>query len=318
MAAADMLNKAGHEVTLFEKSRKPGGLLRYGIPDFKLKKTVIDRRIKLMSDEGVIIKCSVDIGRDIQAKDLVNDFDAICIASGSLHPRNIEVEGRNLMGIHFAMDYLTQQNMVVDGETILPDFRLSAEGLRVVVLGGGDTGSDCVGTAIRQKAKSVTQIEILPKPTLERGPGNPWPYYGKTLKTSTSHEEGCERLWSLSTAMFTGENNKVTGLLVEDVVWRTENGRYVMETVPETRRVIEADMVILALGFVHPVLEGLVSELQLDLDNRKNIRINNNFQTSLGKVFAAGDAVSGASLVVNAIASGRRAARRIDMYLKSE
>jgi glutamate synthase (NADPH) small chain len=318
MAAADMLNKAGHEVTLFEKSRKPGGLLRYGIPDFKLKKTVIDRRIKLMSDEGVIIKCSVDIGKDIQAKDLVNDFDAICIASGSLHPRNIEVEGRNLMGIHFAMDYLTQQNMVVDGETILPDFRLSAEGLRVVVLGGGDTGSDCVGTAIRQKAKSVTQIEILPKPTLERGPGNPWPYYGKTLKTSTSHEEGCERLWSLSTAMFTGENNKITGLLVEDVVWRTENGRYVMETRPESRRVIEADMVILALGFVHPVLEGLVSELQLDLDNRKNIRINNNFQTSLGKVFAAGDAVSGASLVVNAIASGRRAARRIDMYLKSE
>jgi glutamate synthase (NADPH/NADH) small chain len=249
---------------------------------------------------------------------MVNEFDAICVASGSLHPRNIEVEGRNLRGIHFAMDYLTQQNMVVDGETILPDFRISAEGMRVVVLGGGDTGSDCVGTAIRQKAKSVTQIEILPKPPLERSTDNPWPYYSKTLKTSTSHEEGCERLWSLSTAMFIGENNKVTGLLVEDVRWKPENGRYVMETVNESRRIIDADMVILALGFVHPVLEGLVSELHLELDNRKNIRINNNFQTSLGKVFAAGDAVSGASLVVNAIASGRSAAKKIDRYLKGQ
>jgi glutamate synthase (NADPH/NADH) small chain len=318
MAAADMLNRAGHEVTLFEKSRKPGGLLRYGIPDFKLKKTVIDRRIKLMSDEGVIVKCSIEIGKDLSAHDMVNEFDAICVASGSLHPRNIEVEGRNLRGIHFAMDYLTQQNMVVDGETILPDFRISAEGMRVVVLGGGDTGSDCVGTAIRQKAKSVTQIEILPKPPLERSTDNPWPYYSKTLKTSTSHEEGCERLWSLSTAMFIGENNKVTGLLVEDVRWKPENGRYVMETVNESRRIIDADMVILALGFVHPVLEGLVSELHLELDNRKNIRINNNFQTSLGKVFAAGDAVSGASLVVNAIASGRSAAKKIDRYLKGQ
>ena len=317
MAAADMLNKAGHEVTLFEKNKKPGGLLRYGIPDFKLSKTTIDRRINLMVKEGVIIKCSTEIGRDIPGKELLNSFDAICITAGANHPRDLDIEGRNLRGIHFAMDYLTQQNSFMDGETILPDFRISAEGLRVLVLGGGDTGSDCVGTAIRQKAKSVTQIEILPKPPAERSTDNPWPYFSKTLKTTTSHEEGCERFWNLSTVRFVGENNGVTGAEVEEVTWIRSDGKYNMEPNPDSKRIIETDLVILALGFIHPVIEGLIDELGLELDARKNIGINHNFQTSLEKVFAAGDAVSGASLVVNAIASGRRAARKIDRYLRT-
>jgi glutamate synthase (NADPH/NADH) small chain len=317
MAAADMLNKAGHEVTLFEKNKKPGGLLRYGIPDFKLSKTTIDRRINLMVKEGVIIKCSTEIGRDIPGKELLNSFDAICITAGANHPRDLDIEGRNLRGIHFAMDYLTQQNSFMDGETILPDFRISAEGLRVLVLGGGDTGSDCVGTAIRQKAKSVTQVEILPKPPAERSTDNPWPYFSKTLKTTTSHEEGCERFWNLSTVRFVGENNGVTGAEVEEVTWIRSDGKYNMEPNPDSKRIIETDLVILALGFIHPVIEGLIDELGLELDARKNIGINHNFQTSLEKVFAAGDAVSGASLVVNAIASGRRAARKIDRYLRT-
>lgn len=316
MAAADMLNKAGHEVTLFEKNRKPGGLLRYGIPDFKLSKTTIDRRISLMVNEGVIVKCSTEIGKDIPGKELLKGFDAVCITGGANHPRDLDIEGRNLRGIHFAMDYLTQQNRIMDGETILPDFRISAEGLRVLVLGGGDTGSDCVGTAIRQKAKSVTQVEILPQPPPERSTNNPWPYFSRTLKTTTSHEEGCERFWNLSTLRFVGENNGVTGAEVEEVNWKMSSGKYYMEPLPDSKRIIETDLVILALGFIHPVIEGLVNELGLELDARKNISINDNFQTSLEKVFAAGDAVSGASLVVNAIASGRRAAKKIDRYLQ--
>jgi glutamate synthase (NADPH) small chain len=315
MAAADQLNKWGHEVTLFEKNQKPGGLLRYGIPDFKLSKSTIDRRFKLMIAEGLKVECSTEIGKDIPGHEILSKFDAICIASGALHPRDIKVEGRDLDGIHFAMDYLTQQNRRNDGEVILLNDRISAEGLKVLVLGGGDTGSDCVGTATRQKAASVTQIEILPQPPLERIDDNPWPYFGKTLKTSTSHEEGCERLWNHSTVRFTGRNNNITGAEIEEVKWIQENGKYIMQPLPETRRIISADLVILAMGFLHPVHEGLISELGLELDERKNIKTKNHL-TSQAKVFAAGDATSGASLVVNAIASGRRAARMIDRYLQ--
>jgi glutamate synthase (NADPH/NADH) small chain len=315
MAAADMLNKSGHEVTLFEKSAKPGGLLRYGIPDFKMSKTTIDRRIDLMLKEGLILKCSVEIGKDIPAKVLLSTFDAVCIASGALHPRDLEVEGRHLDGIHFAMDYLTQQNKVNDGEIILLNDRISAEGLRVMVIGGGDTGSDCVGTAIRQKARSVTQIEIMPKPPLERSVGNPWPYFSRALKTTTSHEEGCERLWGLSTLRFIGRNNHITGVEVEEVTLSSTDGKLEIRKVPGSERQINADLVILAMGFVHPVLEGMINELGLSLDPRKNIKVDNNYMTSLEKVFATGDSISGASLVVNAIASGRKAARAIDRFL---
>ena len=316
MAAADLLNQAGHTVTLFEKDDKPGGLLRYGIPDFKLSKNIIDRRINLMVQEGLIVKTGVAVGRDISAKELVDQFDAVCISIGSGHPRDLPIEGRELAGVHHAMEFLTLQNRVNSGILQAVDNKINAEGKKVLVIGGGDTGSDCVGTSIRQKAEKVTQIEILPKPPVTRSEENPWPYFGKILKTSTSHEEGCERFWGLSSIRFVGENNHVTGVEVEDVIWKNESGRYVMEPVEGTKRRIDADLVLLALGFVHPVIEGLLSELDVDLNMRKNIKVDDHNLTSREKIFAAGDSVSGASLVVNAIASGRRVAIDIDRFLR--
>jgi glutamate synthase (NADPH/NADH) small chain len=317
LAAADMLNKSGHYVTVFEKSEKPGGLLRYGIPDFKLSKTTIDRRLKLMIEEGLEIRTETEIGKDMSGKVLLSMFDALCIATGAMQPRDLEIEGRHFDGIHFAMDFLAQQNRVNDGQVVLLSHRISAEGLKVLVIGGGDTGSDCVGTAIRQKAKSVTQIEILPRPPLTRSMENPWPFFSKVLKTTTSHEEGCERLWNVSTAVFTGRGRHITGVEVDEVLWENINGSYSMQIIPGTRRNIAADLVLLALGFVHPVLEGLITELDLELDSLKNIKTNKNQSTSVPKVFAAGDVISGASLVVNAIASGRKAAKEINNYLKN-
>jgi glutamate synthase (NADPH/NADH) small chain len=317
LAAADLLNKAGHTVTLFEKDDKPGGLLRYGIPDFKLSKATIDRRIGIMVREGLIIRTGVQIGRDISAEEILNQNDAVCLAVGSGHPRDLPVEGRNLNGIYFAMDFLSGQNRIyagqVPGENII-----SAENRKVLVIGGGDTGSDCVGTSIRQRATSITQIEILPKPPLSRTTENPWPFYAKILKTTTSHEEGCERFWNLSTLRFTGHEDAVTGAEVEEVQWEFTGGKCIMKPVPGSRRIIEADLILLALGFVHPVLEGLLSELGLELDGRRNIKVNESQLTSIDKVFAAGDSVTGASLVVNAIASGRKAAEEIDRFLKNQ
>jgi glutamate synthase (NADPH) small chain len=318
MAAADLLNHAGHYVTLFEKNEKAGGLLRFGIPDFKLNKSTIDRRLDLMIQEGLIIKTGINIGIDITSKELLEQFDAVCIAIGATQPRDLIVEGRELTGIHYAMDFLTSQNRVNSGQLTAANNTFNAEGKKVLVIGGGDTGSDCVGTSIRQKAVSVTQIEILPKPPLTRADNNPWPYWGKILKTSTSHEEGCERFWSLSTVKFIGTDKHVTGVEVEDVVWKSINGRFNMEVVPGTQRIIDADLVLLAMGFIHPVLEGLLSELELELDHRRNIKVDKNHSTSHQKVFAAGDSVSGASLVVNAIASGRKVAKEIDRYLRKE
>ena len=315
LAAADLLNKAGHHVTLFEKNEKPGGLLRYGIPDFKLSKATIDRRLRLFIEEGLEIKTGTEIGKDITGKDLLSMYDAICITTGSLHPRDLNIEGRHLLGIHFAMDYLSQQNRINDGERVLLKDRISAEGLKVIVLGGGDTGSDCVGTAIRQKAKEVTQIEILPEPPASRTPDNPWPLFAKILKTTTSHEEGCNRIFSTSTVKFTGRNQHLTGIEIEDVTWDKADGKFTMKPVAGSSRLLPADLVILALGFLHPVHEGLIDELNLELDQRKNIKVDNAFMTSMEKVFAAGDAVSGASLVVNAIASGRKVAKSVDDYL---
>jgi glutamate synthase (NADPH/NADH) small chain len=317
MAAADLLNKNGHLVTLFEKDEKAGGLLRFGIPDFKLSKAIIDRRLNLMTEEGIIIKTGITVGKDISGKDLLDQFDAICISIGAGHPRSLPVAGSEFDGIHFAMDFLTAQNKVNAGHLAAADNHINAMGKRVLVIGGGDTGSDCVGTAIRQKAVSVTQIEILPKPPEKRTPDNPWPYWGKILKTSTSHEEGCERFWNISTLRFVGDGKITRGTEVEDVIWESENGKYIMKPVPGTKRVIECDMVLLALGFVHPVLDGLLTELGVELDNRKNVRVNNSMTTNIPKVFAAGDTISGASLVVNAIASGRKVARQIDKFLKT-
>jgi glutamate synthase (NADPH/NADH) small chain len=317
MAAADLLNKNGHLVTLFEKDEKAGGLLRFGIPDFKLSKAIIDRRLNLMTEEGILIKTGITAGKDIAGKELLDQFDAICITIGAGHPRSLPVAGSEFDGIHFAMDFLTAQNKVNAGQLTAADNHINAGGKRVLVIGGGDTGSDCVGTAIRQKALSVTQIEILPKPPEKRTPDNPWPYWGKILKTSTSHEEGCERFWNISTLRFVGDGKITRGTEVEDVIWESENGKYIMKPVPGTKRVIECDMVLLALGFVHPVLDGLLTELGVELDNRKNVSVNNSMTTNIPKVFAAGDTISGASLVVNAIASGRKVAKQIDLFLKT-
>lgn len=318
LAAADLLNKAGHSVTLFEKDEKVGGLLRYGIPDFKLSKVIIDRRIRLMIEEGLKIKTDTMIGKDITGRELIDQFDAICIAIGAAHPRDLNIEGRDLKGIHFAMDYLTRQNRLNTGQYSSKDENFVAEGRKVLVIGGGDTGSDCVGTAIRQKAESVTQIEILPKPPIFPTNDNLWPDFRKTLKTSTSQEEGCERMWSLSSVRFIGQEGHITGVEAEEVKWDRINGKLSMTCLPRTKRIINTDFVVLAMGFVHPVIDGLVTELNLELDQKGNIKVDQNLMTSRQKVFAAGDSVCGASLVVNAIASGRKAAKEIDKFLRSQ
>ncbi len=315
MAAADQLNKAGHSVTLFEKEKKVGGLLRYGIPDFKLNKHTIDRRLKILMAEGIEIKTGTEVGKDITGKELLAKYDAICLAIGAMHPRDMDIPGREFDGIHFAMDFLTQQNKVNDGAYVAYDNRITAEGRQVLVIGGGDTGSDCVGTAIRQGAKSVTQIEILPKPPEKRNGNNPWPYFAKTLKTSTSHEEGCNRRWSLNTLRFLGMQQRVTHAEVQEVNWELVNGSFKMKPVPGTKEKIDADLILLAMGFLHPVHEGLLTELEIGLDGRKNISVDQAMATNVDKVFATGDSVSGASLVVNAIASGRKVAKKIDDFL---
>ena len=316
MAAADQLNKAGHQVTLFEKDEKIGGLLRFGIPDFKLNKRTIDRRLEIMTAEGLEIRTGTEVGKDVPAGEILDQYDAVCLAIGAMKPRDLIVEGRDLDGIHFAMDYLTRQNRINSGLYVAYDNRITAEGRKVLVIGGGDTGSDCVGTAIRQKAASVTQIEILPRPREQRSADNPWPYPARTLKTSTSHEEGCERYWGLSTVRFSGIQHRVTHAQVEEVRWQYVNGSLSMSPVPDSRRMIETDLILLALGFLHPVHEGLITELNLPLSSRNNIRVDGKMTTGMEKVFAAGDAVNGASLVVTAIASGRRTAKNIDTYLR--
>lgn len=317
LACADLLNKSGHTVTLFEKDEAVGGLLRFGIPDFKLAKNVIDRRIDLLLAEGLIIKTGVEIGKDIPGDELLRSFDVVCLAIGAMKPRDITIEGRNLKGIHFAMDFLTQQNRIVQGMKFEDNERISAENKNVLVIGGGDTGSDCIGTSTRQKAKSITSIEILPKPSEKRTADNPWPYWATTLKTSSSHEEGCDRFWSLATKRFLGENGKLTHAEVIEVSWEKTSAGFVMKEVEGTTRLIKTDLVLLSLGFLHPIHEGLVKELGLELDKRGNIQVNKLSNTSIAKVFATGDSVTGASLVVRAIASGRKVADDINKYLKT-
>jgi len=317
LACADLLNKWGHTVTLFEKNDAIGGLLRFGIPDFKLNKNIIDRRLEILVDEGLNIKTKVNVGVDMTGKDLLNSYDAICIAVGAIKPRDINVEGRNLKGIYFAMDFLTQQNKVVRGDQIQDDIRIFAKGKNIIIIGGGDTGSDCVGTSNRHGAKSVTQIEIMPKPPVKRAEDNPWPYWPYTLKTSTSHEEGCERMWSMNTRKFIGENGVLKELEVFEVKWEKDaSGRLQMLEVPNSTKRLKADMVFLAMGFVSPYHEGLLDELGLEYDNRGNIKVNNTKATSKAKVFAAGDAIRGPSLVVHAIAEGRTMAENVNEFLQ--
>ncbi|WP_026473737.1 glutamate synthase subunit beta [Alkaliflexus imshenetskii] len=314
LSAADLLNQAGHSVTVFERDDAVGGLLRYGIPDFKLNKKVIDRRVQIFETEGIEFKTNVMVGENISGKDILKQFDAVILAIGAMKPRDLASEGREMSGIYFAMEYLTQQNKINRGVSYNGQ-RIDAKGQKVLVIGGGDTGSDCVGTANRQKAASVTQIEILPKPPAKRAKGNPWPYWPNVLKTSSSHDEGCERMWSMSTRRFIGENGVLKGVEVAEVEWTNENGKWNMKEIEGTTRVLEADLVFLSMGFVHPVHEGVIQELGLELDSRGNIKVDDSFATSKKGVFAAGDAANGASLVVTAISKGRGAAEKVHNFL---
>lgn len=317
LSAATLLNRAGHTVTLFEKDEAIGGLLRFGIPDFKLSKQVIDRRLKILEAEGLIFQPSTEVGKDITAAELLEKFDAVCLTVGAMKPRDLPAEGRDLKGIYFAMEFLTQQNRVVSGQEISPEERILAKDKDVLVIGGGDTGSDCVGTSIRQGARSVTQIEILSKPPDHKNPETPWPFYPTILKTSSSHEEGCTRKWSLATKRFIGENGSLTGVEVVEVKWLKDNaGKMSMIEVEGTKHIIPAQLVMLSMGFVHCLHTGLLDDLGLEYDGRGNVKINN-FQTSVPKIFAAGDTVLGASLVVKAIYSGRQAATAVNKYLNS-
>ena len=289
LAAANQLNRKGHEVTVFEKDEYIGGLLRFGIPNFKLNKAIIDRRLAVMSAEGVMFRT----GTQIDLRKLPEGFDAYCICTGTPQARDLEVPGRELKGIHFAMEMLSQQNRILAGQTFPKDERISAKGKKVLVIGGGDTGSDCIGTSIRLGASSVVQIEIMPQPPAGENPATPWPQYPMVLKTSSSHEEGCTRRWCLTTNKFTGHDGKVTGAEVEEVAWEPspDGGRPVMKPTGK-KEVIKADLVLLAMGFLKPVHPEYPEN-----------------------VFLAGDAATGASLVVRCIASGRKAAEDIDAFL---
>lgn len=317
LACANQLNRMGHSVTVYEKNESIGGLLRFGIPDFKLNKSVIDRRLDLMKEEGVEFVTGVEVGKDLPTARLLKDYDAVCVAIGSGEPRNLNVEGRDLQGVHFALEFLQQQNRVNAGEEVAKSDRITAKGKHVLVIGGGDTGSDCVGTANRQGARSVTQIEIMPKPPVGENPATPWPYWPVILKTSSSHLEGCERRWLLDTRRFVDDGTgKVGSVEVEEVEWikDPETGRMNLKHTGN-KDTIKAELVLLAMGFVNPVQEGLVADLNVEKDARKNVRVDEHQQSSVEKVFAAGDASTGASLVVRCIASGRNAAKGIDRFL---
>jgi glutamate synthase (NADPH/NADH) small chain len=318
LACATRLNRKGHKVTVFEKNEAPGGLLRFGIPDFKLNKHVIDRRIALLEEEGVEFVYNTEVGKDITVEQLRNDYDAICIAIGAGVPRDLKVEGRELKGVHFALEILQQQNRVVAGAEIEKGERITAKGKNVLVIGGGDTGSDCVGTANRQGARSVTQIEIMPKPPVGENPNTPWPYWPVVLKTTSSHEEGCDRKWLLDTRRIIGENGRVSAVEVEEVRWEEDPATKRMNLV-HTGNVstIKAELVLLAMGFVHPV-QTLIEQFGLEKDARNNIKVTDTHATSVDGIFAAGDASTGASLVVRCIASGRDTAAEIHKYLQSK
>jgi glutamate synthase (NADPH/NADH) small chain len=321
MAAAAQLNKAGHEVTVFERDDTPGGLLNYGIPDFKLQKDVVERRIAIMEKEGIEFKCNSNVGVNVELNTLLREYQSIVLAGGSTVPRDLPAPGRSAKGIHFAMDFLKQQNKRVrniafDAEPI------SATGKDVIVIGGGDTGSDCVGTSNRQGARSVMQFEIMPMPAKGRTNHMPWPTYPMLLKVTSSHEEGCERAWGVNTKEFIAdENNQLKAIRVVDVEWEFDpSGRPLNFTEVEgSERVLPAQLILLAMGFLHPQKEGLLEKLGIELDNRGNVKAEEGrYQTNIAKIFAAGDMRRGQSLVVWAISEGREAARKVDEYLMGE
>jgi len=319
LACADQLNSAGHSVVVFERDDAVGGILRYGIPEFKLEKKIIQRRIKILEKEGIKFKTKVNIGVDYKARKLKDEFDALCIACGSRTPRDLGIQGRNLCGINFAMDYLIQSNKRIKGEKIPLDKLIDAKDKRVVVIGGGDTGADCVGVAHRQGASCVIQIEIMPKPSGCRTNDFPWPKYPLLLKSSTSHEEGGGRDWSVLTKKFIGMGGELKKLSCVRVEFKKDaQGCTLMQEVGASEFEVEADLVILALGFLHPEKKGIIQEFNLDLDQWGNVKSDEKFMTSKKGVFACGDMRRGQSLIVWAIAEGRRAAHHIDKYLMGQ
>ena len=311
LAAAQQLNRVGHSVTVFEKSDRVGGLLTYGIPDFKLDKTIVNRRVRQLEQEGVAFRTNIDVGVDLSSDELLTNFNAVCLAIGSRTPRDLEVPGRELRGIHFAMDFLEQQNRRNSGDTLEESKSILATGRRVVVIGGGDTGSDCIGTSHRQGAQSVTNFEIMPRPPDTRAESTPWPQWPLVMRTSSSHEEGGRREFAVMTDRFSGDEGHVRKL--QAVRMQFNDGR--PSRIPGTEFEVEADLVLLAMGFLHPETGGLLDSLGATKDNRGNLRVDRRMMTSVPGVFAAGDCQRGQSLVVWAIADGRRAAREIDVYL---
>ncbi len=318
MACSQQLARAGHAVTLFERADRIGGLLRYGIPDFKMEKRFLDRRMRQMEEEGVIFRPSVNVGVDIDASDLVKEFDAVCLSGGATWPRDLEVPGRELKGAHFAMDYLPLQNKRNAGDEIPDSDFISAKGKRVIILGGGDTGADCLGTVHRQGAKEVLQYEILPRPPDERPDDNPWPTWPNIYRVSSAHEEGGIRDYSILTKRLSGDNGTLKRLHGVRVEFVREDGRMNMKEVPGSEFEHEVDLLLLAMGFLGPERPGMLEQLGVELTERGNVQCDRNMMTSVPGVFAAGDMYHGQSLIVWAIREGRDTARGIDSYLMGE
>lgn len=317
LAVADQLNKAGHDVIVFERNTRIGGLLRYGIPDFKLGKHVIDRRLELMEGSGIEFKTGVNIGKDIEGGELMEQYDAIVLAGGSTIPRDLPIPGREYAGVYPAMTYLEQNNKRVAGDMIANP--IEVKGKKVVVIGGGDTGSDCIGTSNRLGAESIVQLEILGKPPTSRTEKDPWPLWPMTLKTSSSHEEGCYREWAIMTKEIMSDDGKnISGIKTVEVSWTPgDDGRMQLTEKPNSEKVIPCDLVFLAMGFLHPQKEGLLDQLGVRLDQRGNV-VGDNYKTSVGNVFVAGDMRRGQSLVVWAISEGRECAVSVDEFLSGE
>ncbi len=330
LAAAAQLNQTGHTVIVYERDEKPGGLLRYGIPDFKLDKHVIDRRISLLEQEGITFKCNANVGVNVNMNDLLRECNAIVLSGGSTVPRDLNVKGRELKGVYYAMEFLKQQNKLVAGsdplankeiESNVLDELISAKGKNVIVIGGGDTGSDCVGTSNRQAAKSITQFELLPKPPEKRTDNMPWPTYPMVLKTSTSHEEGCDRKWAIATKEFIGDKNgNLIGIKTVELDWKIEQGRpanFIERSGSE--KILDCELVLLAMGFVAPQKDGMIDQLEVELDERGNVKASEKeFRTNINKIFSCGDMRRGQSLVVWAISEGRECARKVDEFLMGE
>lgn len=319
LAVADTLNKTGYKVTVYDDAPHPGGILRYGIPDFKMEKKIVERRINLMRAEGVAFETEVLVGRDISLRYLKKHFEAICLACGSRQPRDLLIPGRDLSGIVFAMDYLTQQNKKVSNELNEQATPITASGKSVVVIGGGDTGSDCLGTALRQGAKNVFQLEIMPRPPVDRPDSTPWPMWPMILQESHAHKEGGQRKWAVTTKTFIGENQAIKTLLCAEIEWvQDTNGATVPKEKPGAEFQIDADLVIIAMGFVGPGNNTLIENFQLTLDKRGHVKADQNMMTNVDGIFVAGDMTTGQSLIVRAIASGRKAAQSIVAYLEGK